>query len=52
MSQTRNSHSVGQLYLRNKVIGKEIRFVVIRDTGPGEENWMKVVNMYKLPVIR
>ena len=52
MSRTRNSHCVGQLYLKNKVIGKEIRFVVIRDTGLGEGNWMKVVNMCKLPVIR
>ena len=28
---------VGQLYLRNKVIGKEIRFVVIRGEWEGRE---------------
>ena len=37
---------------QNKLIEKEIRFVVTRGGGWGEGNWMKVVKRYKLPVIR
>ena len=51
---------VGQLYFKNKhtdkdtnkLIEKEIRFVVTRSGGWIEANWMKVVKRYKLPVIR
>ena len=50
----RNSHSVvGQLYFKdkhtNKLIEKEIRFVVTRGRGWGKGYWMKVVKRYKLP---
>ena len=37
------------MYIKNKFIEKEIRFVVTR--GRVRENWMNVVKRYKLPVI-
>ena len=54
---TKNS-VVAQLYFKNKkkhtnkLMDKEIRFVVTRGRGWGRGNWMKAVKMYKLPVIR
>ena len=51
----RNSHSVvGQLYFKdkhtNKLIEKEIRFVVTRGRGWREGNWIKAGKGYKLAV--
>lgn len=44
---TRNYHSVvGQLFLKNKVIEKEIKFVVTRGAGFGEGDWIKVVKNF------
>ena len=49
----RNQHSVvGQLYFKNKLIEKDIRFVITRGRSGGRGNWMKAVKMYKLPIIR
>jgi len=31
---------------------KKVRFAVTKSRGWGKENWMKVVKMYKLSVIR
>ena len=36
----------------NKLIGKEIRFVVAKSRGWGKGNWMKVVKGHKPPAIR
>ena len=36
----------------NKLIEKEIRFVVTRGGGGGKEDWRKVVQRYKPPVTR
>ena len=38
--------STGQEYIKNKLKGKEIKFMVTRGTG----YWMKAVKRYKLPV--
>ena len=35
----------------NKLIDKEIRFVVSRGRGVGRKDWMKTVKRYTLPVI-
>ena len=35
----------------NKLIDKEIRFVVSRGRGVGRKDWMKTVKKYTLPVI-
>ena len=48
----RNSHTVvGQLYFKNKLIEKEIRFVVYQKCE-GRRNWLKLVKRYKLSIIR
>ena len=47
---------MGQLYFKNKqtnkLIEKEIRFVVTRGGVGGRVNWMKGAKKHKLPVIR
>ena len=35
----------------NKLIDKDIRFVVARRRGVGRKDWMKTVRRYTLPVI-
>ena len=43
---------VGQLYFKNRLIEKEIKFVVTRGAGRRRRNWMKAVKRYKFPVTR
>ena len=49
MCPRNEENTVGQLYLRNKLIENESRFV--RQGGKRKEKWMKVVKRSKLPVI-
>lgn len=42
----------GPLWQTNKLIEKEMRFMVTGGWGGRRENWMKAVKKYTLPVIR
>ena len=43
---------MSQLYFKNKLIAKEIRFVTTRSRGAERRNCRKAIKRYKLPVKR